>query len=114
MCHCAAGLRVDWAVEDQRQGNIISVPPEVYAKGCVQDVDDGLTVRLHNHFYTFVYFEVIPLKHLKLPRAFCGISLQGAETIGYPVVIKASEGGGGKGIRKVESSEDFPASFRQV
>lgn len=102
---------MDWPVEDQRQGNIISVPPEVYSKGCVQDVDDGLTVRHQNNFNTFVYFKVI---HLKLPCALCGISLQGAETIGYPVVIKASEGGGGKGIRKVESSEDFPASFRQV
>lgn len=115
-CHGAAGLRVDWAVEDQRQDNIISVPPEVYAKGCVQDVDDGLTVSHHNNFYTFACFssEVIPFKCLKLPCALCGVSLQGAETIGYPVVIKASEGGGGKGIRKVESSEDFPASFRQV
>lgn len=30
------------------------------------------------------------------------------------MVIKASEGGGGKGIRKVDSSEDFPGFFRQV
>uniref|UniRef100_A0A3Q2YRR4 acetyl-CoA carboxylase n=1 Tax=Hippocampus comes TaxID=109280 RepID=A0A3Q2YRR4_HIPCM len=37
-----------------------------------------------------------------------------AERIGYPVVIKASEGGGGKGIRKVESADDFPSSFRHV
>ncbi|KAG1958146.1 acetyl-CoA carboxylase isoform X3 [Pimephales promelas] len=40
--------------------------------------------------------------------------LASAENVGYPVVIKASEGGGGKGIRKVESSEDFPSFFRQV
>lgn len=44
MCHVAPGLRVDWAEEDQRLGNIISVPPEVYKKGCVQDVDEGLEV----------------------------------------------------------------------
>uniref|UniRef100_A0A665XDD5 acetyl-CoA carboxylase n=1 Tax=Echeneis naucrates TaxID=173247 RepID=A0A665XDD5_ECHNA len=74
-------LRVDWAEEDQGLGNVISVPPEIYSKGCVHDVDAGLA---------------------------------GAEKIGYPVIIKASEGGGGKGIRKVESSEDFPTSFRQV
>ncbi|XP_061907231.1 acetyl-CoA carboxylase isoform X1 [Entelurus aequoreus] len=40
--------------------------------------------------------------------------LAGANEIGYPVVIKASEGGGGKGIRKVECADDFPSSFRQV
>ncbi|KAJ3603855.1 hypothetical protein NHX12_028596 [Muraenolepis orangiensis] len=76
-----SGLTVDWDEEDQSQGDIISVPPEVYRQGCVQDVDHGLA---------------------------------GAEAIGYPVVIKASTGGGGKGIRKVENVEDFPNLFRQV
>uniref|UniRef100_A0A8C5HRX9 acetyl-CoA carboxylase n=1 Tax=Gouania willdenowi TaxID=441366 RepID=A0A8C5HRX9_GOUWI len=40
--------------------------------------------------------------------------MKAAEKIGYPVMIKASEGGGGKGIRKVNSAEDFPNLFRQV
>ncbi|XP_048411956.1 acetyl-CoA carboxylase 2 isoform X2 [Stegostoma tigrinum] len=40
--------------------------------------------------------------------------LEAAEKIGYPVMIKASEGGGGKGIRKVGSADDFPNLFRQV
>ncbi|XP_019657379.1 acetyl-CoA carboxylase 2 isoform X2 [Ailuropoda melanoleuca] len=40
--------------------------------------------------------------------------LQMAEKIGFPLMIKASEGGGGKGIRKAESAEDFPILFRQV
>ncbi|XP_064424983.1 acetyl-CoA carboxylase 1 isoform X2 [Latimeria chalumnae] len=40
--------------------------------------------------------------------------LAAAEDIGYPVMIKASEGGGGKGIRKVNSADDFPNLFRQV
>ncbi|XP_078663986.1 acetyl-CoA carboxylase-like isoform X7 [Branchiostoma floridae x Branchiostoma belcheri] len=40
--------------------------------------------------------------------------IQSATAIGYPVMIKASEGGGGKGIRKVETEDDFPAAFRQV
>jgi len=37
-----------------------------------------------------------------------------AERIGYPVMIKASEGGGGKGIRKVLRGEDVLPLYRQV
>ncbi|XP_049883626.1 acetyl-CoA carboxylase isoform X2 [Pectinophora gossypiella] len=40
--------------------------------------------------------------------------LQAAQKIGFPVMIKASEGGGGKGIRKVENPDDFNNMFRQV
>jgi acetyl-CoA carboxylase / biotin carboxylase 1 len=37
-----------------------------------------------------------------------------AEKIGFPVMIKASEGGGGKGIRRVEAAEDVQTAYRQV
>ena len=40
--------------------------------------------------------------------------LAAAEKIGFPVMIKASEGGGGKGIRKVTTAAQFPSLFRQV
>ena len=36
---------------------------------------------------------------------------QEADAIGYPVLIKAAAGGGGKGMRLVEKSEDFPDSL---
>ncbi|KAB7507632.1 Acetyl-CoA carboxylase [Armadillidium nasatum] len=41
-------------------------------------------------------------------------ALSAARRIGFPVMIKASEGGGGKGIRKVESEDNFAVLFRQV
>ena len=48
----------------------------------------------------------------------CALNLEDglkmAEKIGFPVMIKASEGGGGKGIRKAESAEDFKRQFPQV
>lgn len=37
-----------------------------------------------------------------------------AEEIGFPVMIKASEGGGGKGIRKVDAPEQFTNAFNAV
>ncbi|CAO2644622.1 Acetyl-CoA carboxylase 1 [Lemmus lemmus] len=75
-----SGLRVDWQENDFSK-RILNVPQDLYEKGYVKDVDDGL---------------------------------RAAEEVGYPVMIKASEGGGGKGIRKVNSADDFPNLFRQV
>ncbi|KAA0173957.1 hypothetical protein FNF27_04518 [Cafeteria roenbergensis] len=37
-----------------------------------------------------------------------------APDVGFPLMVKASEGGGGKGIRKVEDLEGLAAAFRQV
>lgn len=38
--------------------------------------------------------------------------LKKAREIGFPVMVKASEGGGGKGIRKVETEENFIAAYK--
>lgn len=37
-----------------------------------------------------------------------------AKQIGFPVMIKASEGGGGKGIRKVDNETDFITLYKQA
>lgn len=37
-----------------------------------------------------------------------------ADKIGYPVMLKASAGGGGKGIRKVRAREDLEAAFESA
>lgn len=65
----------------QYSGKKIKISSELYKKGCVASVEEGLI---------------------------------SAQNIGFPVMIKASEGGGGKGIRKVENAEDFLNMFRQV
>ena len=37
-----------------------------------------------------------------------------AETIGYPVMLKASSGGGGKGMRLVHTAAELPASLKRA
>ncbi len=41
-------------------------------------------------------------------------AFEAANKIGFPVMIKASEGGGGKGIRMVSEAEDVQNAYRQV
>ena len=40
--------------------------------------------------------------------------LEVASSIGYPVIIKAASGGGGRGMRMVENEEDFINSFNSA
>ena len=40
------------------------------------------------------------------------VGLKAAAKIGYPVMVKASAGGGGKGMRVIESADDLPDGMR--
>jgi acetyl-CoA carboxylase, biotin carboxylase subunit len=41
-----------------------------------------------------------------------GEALEWAQTVGYPVILKASAGGGGRGMRVVRSAEELPNLFQ--
>ncbi len=68
--------------------------------------------RCENSF--LVRHNVVPPQYTYLLQFFIKTNMQVCERIGFPVMIKASQGGGGKGIRKVESIDDVASAFRQV
>ena len=72
-----SGTGVDQVHVDEH--NIVTVDDDVYMKGCVTSVEEGL---------------------------------EAARKIGFPVMVKASEGGGGKGIRKVDNEETFESLYK--
>ncbi len=43
-----------------------------------------------------------------------GEALEAASKAGYPVMLKAAAGGGGKGMRLVESAKELPSAFRDA
>ncbi len=48
------------------------------------------------------------------PVADADTALGIAEQVGYPVLLKASAGGGGRGIRRVNEPAELPAAFEQA
>jgi acetyl-CoA carboxylase biotin carboxylase subunit len=43
-----------------------------------------------------------------------GMALRVAEKIGYPLLLKASAGGGGRGMRRVHSADEMEAAYRSA
>ncbi len=48
------------------------------------------------------------------PAASVEDALQTAEEVGYPVLLKASAGGGGRGIRRCDNAEALPAAWAEA
>ena len=55
---------------------------------------------------------VVPGSEGPLPHARAALDLAG--TIGYPVLLKASAGGGGRGMRRVDAPEDLERLFQEA
>ncbi len=59
---------------------------------------------------------VVPGDHGDSSSGFssAAVAAQAAEQLGFPVMIKASGGGGGKGMRVIEKVREFPAAFESA
>ena len=68
---------------------------------------DGIEV---NYRKTGIPDDVYARANVTTPES----ALEHAQRIGLPVMIKASEGGGGKGVRKVTTEPEVHTAFRQV
>lgn len=96
-----------WALGDKIASSIVAQTAEVptlpwSGSGLVSDWHEGQTIKIPPDLYN---------KGLTTDVA---AGLVASKRIGFPVMIKASEGGGGKGIRMCRNEEDFPNLYRQV
>lgn len=96
-----------WALGDKIASSIVAQTADVptlpwSGSGLVSDWREGQTVKIPQDLYN------------KGLTSDVDAGLEASKRIGFPVMIKASEGGGGKGIRKCEREEDFPSMYRQV
>ncbi|MFT5641308.1 MAG: acetyl-CoA carboxylase biotin carboxylase subunit [Cyclobacteriaceae bacterium] len=59
-------------------------------------------------------FDVPLVPGMEEPISDVAVAKEIAEKIGYPIMIKASAGGGGKGMRIVENPEDFESQMERA
>uniref|UniRef100_A0A6G1S971 Acetyl-CoA carboxylase n=1 Tax=Aceria tosichella TaxID=561515 RepID=A0A6G1S971_9ACAR len=96
-----------WALGDKIASSIVAQTADVptlpwSGSGLVSEWREGQIIKIPPELYD------------KGLTSDVDAGIEAARKIGFPVMIKASEGGGGKGIRKCEREEDFPSMYRQV
>lgn len=96
-----------WALGDKIASSIVAQTAQVptlpwSGSGLVSDWTEGAIINIPPELY-----------HKGLTQDVED-GIRASRRIGFPVMIKASEGGGGKGIRKCEREEDFAGMYKQV
>lgn len=96
-----------WALGDKIASSIVAQTAQVptlpwSGSGLVSDWHEGQVIKIPPDLYEKGLTNDVEA------------GLESSKKIGFPVMIKASEGGGGKGIRKCEREEDFASMYRQV
>ncbi len=86
-----------------RQYGIVFIGPPAQVIGEMGDKEAARRLMKQNGVPTTPGTDVLPDAEA---------AVQAAKEIGYPVMLKASAGGGGKGIRIVERPEDLERAFR--
>lgn len=77
--------------------------------GAIRTMGDKATARETMRHYDL---PVIPGSRGTLPRLKDGLKL--AKEIGFPVLLKATAGGGGKGMRRVDAAGEFEQKYREA
>jgi acetyl-CoA carboxylase/biotin carboxylase 1 len=98
-----------WALGDKIASNIVA---ETAGVPTLPWSGSGLTVPLTSSEGSMVTVDMETYRKALCKDAEEGLRM--SKHVGYPLMIKASEGGGGKGIRKCSSEEEFVNLFRQV
>ena len=89
-----------------RSHNINFIGPHVSTMEIMGNKSNAVNTAIKNKV------PVVPGSHGILPDSSSGASI--ANEIGYPILIKAVHGGGGKGIKIVEQPENFISTYQQV
>jgi pyruvate carboxylase len=89
-----------------REEGIVFVGPSPEAMQQLGDKVDAKKIARH--------LNVPLIEDSKIPLTSVQIAIEEAERIGYPIMVKAASGGGGRGMRVVRSKEELPKAYLEA